>query len=279
MPSINEMSGRLLIGLAVVVAAVMLVRAVRRVRAGSAHGAARADGSAKEAIDRQLELSMRELSQGNFEEAVGYAEAALSIVDNGRDLPTGYRIRGHHSLGRALSRAGRHEEALVQLRAVNALLAKEPEAAPRSFAALAQANLSLVLRRLDRLAEAMEEAAVGANVDASADVARSPIMASGPAWAQLALALAQTDAGQDGRGAAAAALATFRRLNEKKTRKTEELAYGCYAMAYAAHAQGDDAAALAAEAVERFTALHQKVPALFGQRLADARALAAGTAA
>jgi tetratricopeptide (TPR) repeat protein len=214
------------------------------------------------------------LRAGRYTEAAESAHEAIRFARKAR-LGPAFEAFGHQSLGTVLARQYHDQEALERFeeaRKVFSVMA----GVPSGLQAYLDANVSLLLHRLGRTAEALENARRAA-AQSPEDIPESDrFIVIGPSLAQLALALALTDSGLDGREPAHAALAAFRELEEDGTiGEGDHVAFACYVAAYSMRPHGDDFHALAQEAVDRYTALSESVPSLFEKRLADARALAA----
>ncbi len=211
-------------------------------------------------VDRLTGEATSLFSKGLLEDARGRAVLAVEKADAAHASTA---ARAHYSLGRVLGRVGDNHGAREHLsRAV--VLATDPH-----LCALAGANLSLVLRRLDQRAEALERANSAVRIHEGFKSYPEPFMRAGAGWAKVALSLAQTDTGQDGLQAAREAVPIFER-----TGIPDGVAHAYYAMAYAAHARRDDAAATYAwEAYRRFEALHATIPSLYRERLLDSQKL------
>lgn len=200
------------------------------------------------------------LRQGKLEEARFLAVEAAAVAQVATEKPPSRVAMAHLRLGRFLSRVDENRPALVHLRRAVAL--SEDDAELRS---LACASTSLVLRRLGVLEEALSMAADAMHAGETNSI--------GVGWANVAKALAQADAGQDGRGAAQESLRIFRQPAVQDT-DGEGMAYACYANAYAGYAVYDDnASGYAREAFEQFARLYKQAPALYRNRLADAETL------
>ena len=206
------------------------------------------------------------LRYGRLEEAAELSQKAVAAATAQNDR---YLIAvAHLTQGKVATRSGNDE------------LAREQFEQARQFAdqtvlaAFISANLSLVLSRLGRAPEALKLA--NEAVAAQAGITE-PDALPGAGWAQVALAIAQTDSGQDGREAALRGLEIFRGIEAEQARPWgESSAFACYATAYAMRATGDSSAAwYATEAVASFSRLHLEVPSLYARRLEDAQRLAA----
>ncbi|MEU7819952.1 tetratricopeptide repeat protein [Catellatospora sp. NPDC049133] len=214
--------------------------------------------------------------------ATGRLDAALTAATASADLiarlrPNSLRhATSLYALGRLLARLGRDETALAHLEQSVAIGdAADPDGEALVSRALYAVGTSLALHRGDRIPEALTMATHAAQLASSAPPKPTDLREMAQGWANVALALAQTDSGLDGCPAAATALEEFRRLDRAKAVKGGEgLALACYAAAYAGHRAGDDQALKAArEAVKRFSELDRPGDALAARRLADARRL------
>ncbi len=211
-------------------------------------------------VDRLTNEASALFSQGLLTEARERAALAVGKADAAQ---SGSAARAHFVLGRVLGREGDNQAAREQLSQA-VVLATDPH-----LAALAGANLSLVLRRLDQRAEALERATSAVRIHEGIDDYPEPFMRAGAGWARVALSLAQTDNGQDGLPAARDAVPVFEEAGIQ-----DGVAHAYYAMAYAAHARGDDTASTFAwEAYRRFDSLHATIPSLYRDRLAESQKL------
>ncbi|HCT81016.1 MAG TPA: hypothetical protein DGT23_31505 [Micromonosporaceae bacterium] len=200
------------------------------------------------------------LRDGKLEEARFLAGEAAAVAQVATETAPSRAAQAHLNLGRFLSRVDDNKLALVHLR--RAVTLSQDDSALRS---LACASASLVLRRLGVLEEALSMAADAWQAGDANSI--------GVGWAHVAKALAQADAGQDGRSAAQESLRIFRLLATQDAER-EGMAYACYANAYAGYAVYDDnAVGYAREAWEQFSRLYQLAPALYRSRLADAETL------
>jgi tetratricopeptide (TPR) repeat protein len=202
---------------------------------------------------------------GRLEQATELSKKAVEAAHehNDRDL----MAVAHLTYGKVAARVGDDE------------LAREQFDKARQFAdqavlaAFIWANLSLALGRLRKVPEALNLATQAVAAQAAIT---DPEARPGAGWAQVALAMAQTDSGQDGREAALRGLEIFRAIEAEQARPWgESSAFACYATAYAMRATRDSSAAwYAAEAVASFSRLHLDVPSLYARRLQDAKRLA-----
>jgi tetratricopeptide (TPR) repeat protein len=202
---------------------------------------------------------------GRLQEAT---ELSQKAVEAAREQDDRYLLAvAHLTYGKVAARAGDDETAQEQLE-----LARQ-HADQEVLSAFIWANLSLVLGRLGRVPEALKLATEA--VAAQAGIT-DPDARPGAGWAHVALAIAQTDSGQDGREAALRGLEIFREIEAEQARPWgESSAFACYATAYAMRATNDSSAAwYAAEAVASFSRLHLDVPSLYARRLEDAKRLA-----
>lgn len=198
------------------------------------------------------------LREGQLEEARTVAYRAVAL---------GRSAKAHFSLARILARQGDDEEALIHFRRAAAI--NKDNLHLRS---LVSTNMSLTLRGLGKVDEALAEATEAVRIQEGLDSYPSPFLHAGAAWAHIALALAQTDAGQDGRPAAQEALRVFRSISGHDF--ADGMAHAYYANAYAYRAQGGaEASKLAREAWQRFKRLHARFPALYRDRLAQSERL------
>ncbi|WP_203915414.1 hypothetical protein, partial [Rhizocola hellebori] len=206
----------------------------------------------------------RALRFGRLQEATELSQKAVAAASSHNDR---YLIAvAHLTYGKVAARAGDDETAREQFE-----LARQ-HADQAVLAAFIRANLSLVLGRLRRVPEALTMATEAVAAQAAIT---DPEARPGAGWAHVALALAQTDSGQDGREAALRGLEIFREIEAEQARPWgESSAFACYATAYAMRATRDSSAAwYAAEAVASFSRLHLDVPSLYERRLADAKRL------
>jgi tetratricopeptide (TPR) repeat protein len=224
-------------------------------------------------LQRLMERQTTALHSGRLESAVAVSREIIGDSDFASLAPID-RLLVHNAFGRALARAGQDGEALAQYHLIRMAIAEDTDLAFPPVQAMNEANASLVLRRLGRLDEALEVAEQAAQYEVADVCHLAPTFRAGLAIAQLALALAQTDSGVDGRAAARKALEILQRLDDQNELSGEPVAYAYYVMAYAARPHGEDTTEWAREAVDRFTALHAATPGLYERRLADAVALA-----
>lgn len=214
------------------------------------------------------------LRAGRFSEAADSARGAIRFARKARLGPV-FESLGHQSLGLVLARQYRDQEALDQFEAARAVFPARGSV-PVGLEAYVDANISLLLHRLGRTPEALERARKAATHSPDDIPEGDPFVLIGPALAQLALALASTDSGLDGREPAQAALTAFQEMEAAGTMGDgDHVAFASYVAAYAMRPHGDDFHPVAQEAVDRYAALSEAVPSLFEKRLADARALAA----
>jgi len=205
------------------------------------------------------------LRRGRLEEAT---ERSLTAVELAHAVQDRYLIAvAHLTYGKVAMRTGDDEKAREQFDQAQQF------ADQTVLVAFIWANLSLTLRQLGRVPEALK---LASDAVASQIAITEPEARPGAGWAHVALALAQTDSGQDGREAALRGLEIFREIEAEQARPWgESSAFACYATAYAMNAMGDSSAAwYAVEAVNSFTRLHSEVPSLYARRLEDAKRLA-----
>lgn len=212
-------------------------------------------------IDRLTKQAGDLFAKGRLREARKYAALAAARADERWAIPS---ARAHFCFGRILARLGDETEAVSQLQRAVALAGPEPH-----LRALAEAHMSLILRRMGLTEEALAHATEAAAFHGGKRSYAEPFMRAGAGWANVALALALTDARRDGRQAAQAALQAF-----EQAQAAEGVAYAHYAMGYALYAGHDPAAAThAQEAYRRYTMLYSRIPELYGDRLAETRTL------
>jgi hypothetical protein len=136
------------------------------------------------------------------------------------------------------------------------------------------ASLSMVLRRVKNVNEAIGLARWAISIDTSNRPGVRPSLAqAGVGWAQAALALAQTDAGQDGREAARESVNIWESLVDSgllSDGQSEGAAYAHFAMAYA-YRRFDPAVTseFGHKALTRIQRLHAAVPGRYDRRLAE----------
>ncbi|WP_212843476.1 hypothetical protein [Catellatospora sp. IY07-71] len=217
---------------------------------------------------------------GRMRAALAYAEEAAATADRYAERDPGGAVRPNLSLGRVLAVLNDDRAAVPRLRQAYAYARLDTDRAPAADLqrVLVAANLSLVLRRVGAVDEAVQVARWAVTVDRGLDHRDLPAYTgAGTAYAHLALALALTDAGQDGRAAAEEARQVWQTLTEGGAFTEDETdgpAYARYALAYALRPSDPAAAAAHARAAEiAFARLHARVPARYARRLAEAQEL------
>jgi tetratricopeptide (TPR) repeat protein len=210
-------------------------------------------------IERLTNEATRLLGEGRLAEAKVKAQRAVGL---GRPRHGPVTARAHFCLGRVLARLGKLPEAEVHLvKAVD--LGGEAH-----LRALAAAQLSMVLSRQGRFAQALDQAEKAWAIHEGLDYPEA-FLRAGAGWVQVAMSLALTGTGKDGLPAAGKALAIF---DEQEI--PEGVAHGYLARAHALQGRDNGAAfAAASQAHSRFTRLHAAIPGLYGDRLADSRQL------
>jgi tetratricopeptide (TPR) repeat protein len=200
-------------------------------------------------------------AEGKLAEAKAKAQEAVEL---GQARSPRNTARAHFCLGRVQFRLGELEEAQTHL-----AKAVELDSDPHRKS-LAAANLSLVLTRLGRAEEAIEQASEAVRVHEN-EIKDYPerFMRAGAGWANVALSLALSASGNDGVPAADRALSIFDDLE-----LADGMADAHLAKAHALQGKDDKAAfAEASEAHSRFSRLHATIPTLYADRFADSRKL------
>lgn len=219
---------------------------------------------------------------GRLDASLPYAEESVRIADGLADRYPEHAVWPNLTLGQVLASLGDDEAAVIRLRRAYANVRAETVRAEtvRNFDAdrvIVAANLSMVLRRISAVDEAIEVARWAIAIDHGIKPGTvPPFTLAGAGWAHAALALAQTDAGQDGRLAARDAQGTWRTLIDRGvfSEESEGHAYADFVTAYALR-PFDRAAAVepAQRALAQFERLSAQVPGRYARRLAEVRAL------
>ncbi|MBB5867102.1 tetratricopeptide (TPR) repeat protein [Allocatelliglobosispora scoriae] len=216
------------------------------------------------AVDHQL--------NGRLAEALTCAEEAADITDELSGKHPRQAIWPHLTLGQALAAIGDDDVAAVAVR--KAFDLAQAYHLPGLDRAMLAANLSMILRRLGRADEAAKLATWAVTVGQQAETAEAPpFTVAAMGWAQAALALAQTDTGQDGRPAADEAVAIWNSLVAAGVFPDGESEGQAYADFVAAYALRPFDPALAQEKAQRvllhFEQLSAQVPRRYDRRLVE----------
>jgi tetratricopeptide (TPR) repeat protein len=217
---------------------------------------------------------------GRLDAALPYAEEAVGIVDELADRYPRHAVWPNVTLGQVLAGLDNDEAAAARLRQAYAHVRASTAHVPESDTerVIVAANLSMVLRRIDEVDEAMEVARWAIVIGQSIEPGILPSFTlAAMGWAHAALALAQTDAGRDGRQAASDAVGIWRPLVDSgvfSERQSEGLAYAFFVLAYALRPFDTAAAAEPAQwALTRFERLNAEVPRRYTRRLAEVKEL------
>jgi len=223
---------------------------VKRVRAHQA-----------EVMARLTNEATKLFAEGKLAEAKAKAQDAVEL---GQARTPRNTARAHFCLGRVQFRLGELDEAETHL-----AKALELDSDPHRLA-LAAANLSMVLIRLDRAEEAIKHASEAVRVHEN-EIKEYPerFMRAGAGWANVAMSLALSATGKDGVPAADKALSIFDDLEV-----ADGMADAYLAKAHALHGNDNKASfAAASEAHSRFSRLHAAFPGLYADRFAESQKL------
>jgi hypothetical protein len=249
----------------------VLDRAIVRVRAGQESGTSRLR------LTNLLRLrAYHHHLIGRLDVARADANESVEIVDRLVTRYPEHAVWPKVTLARILGALGDDEAAVAQLWQAYALVQIAAKHGPISEVGrvAVATNLSMVLRRAQNVNEAIGLARWAIGVDTSVRPGARPSLAqAGVGWAKSALALAQTDAGQDGREAARDAVDIWHSLVDSgvvSEGQSEGLAYADFAMA-CAYRRFDPAVTSASghRALTRFERLHAAVPGRYDRRLAE----------
>jgi hypothetical protein len=218
---------------------------------------------------------------GRMRAALAFAEESVATADGYAERDPARAVWPNVTLGRVLSALDDDQAAVSRLRQAYAYVRLDTEGSPEADGrrVIVATNLGMVLRHVGAIEEALQVARWAVTVDAGIDRHALPAFTrAGGAWAHTALALAQADAGQDGREAARQALAAWRELTdtgEFTGNETDGPAYACYAVAYTTRPfDPAEAAAHAQQALTALRHLHARVPGAYAHRLVEVRELA-----
>ncbi|GAA1624744.1 hypothetical protein [Catellatospora bangladeshensis] len=218
---------------------------------------------------------------GRLAEALPYATEAADLTDSLAERYPADAVAPSLTLGLLLSGLGQDEAAVHRFRQARRYVVLSGvaglDASADAERVYVLANLAMALRRTGEGAEALALAAEAVDLTRYIKYAKLPPHAEGTAgWAHGALALTLTDAGEDGRVAAADALAIWQGLTERGVYgpDSEGLAASLFFMGYALRPfDPAPAAGFARRAVDMLTRLESGTPGRGGRRLGEAQAL------
>ncbi|WP_212832207.1 hypothetical protein [Catellatospora sp. TT07R-123] len=223
---------------------------------------------------------------GRLDEARPLAEESVAVARPVADRHPGHAAWPLVILGQVLADQRDDHGAGQRLREAYEDVRADPSNDPESDAlrVLVAANYTMVLRRLGDCATAIAVAQWGVGVDGRlAAGSLPPFTRASAGWLHAALALARTDAGQDGRPDAQTAAEIWRGLLDLGVygeHESEGMGYADFAVAYALRPFDAVAAEQAARrAAARFERLAVAAPARLARRQAEVEALLGAMAA
>lgn len=249
----------------------------------------RSRGNRLSVADRLRHVSLlREMAHhlhltGRLADGVPYAAEAADMADGLAERHPRHAIRPNLTLGLLLSGLGHDQAAVYRFRQARRHVVVSFNMYPLNASLDAErvhvlANLAMALRRAGAPDEALALARETVGLARLIPYAKLAAVVEGTAgWAHGALALTLTDAGEDGREAAADALAIWQGLTDRGVYRpdNEGLAAAIYFMGYALHPSDPvPAAGFARRAVDMLTRLESSTPGRYTRRLAEAEALA-----
>ncbi len=220
---------------------------------------------------------------GRLDEAVPYAAEAADLADGLAERHPRDAIRPSLTLGLLLSGLGDDKGAVHRFRQARRHVVLSFAFYPMDSSLDVQrvyvhANLAMSLRRRGAMDEALTLARETVGLARLVKYAKlAPQLESTAGWAHGALALTLTDAGQDGREAAADALAIWQGLTDRGVYEPDNdgLAAALFFMGYALRPfDPGPAAGFARRAVDMLERMESDRPGRSARRLAEAKALA-----